>query len=100
MAAKKRVSTPPDKELDRLTKRINKLQPIVDKGFSQREMLSSRRPADIIKEFRSARAEQQLEKVKVQKLNRINTLTNVSGRATIEGIMGVPRGGGLSKHGR
>ena len=108
MAAKKAgkpkttSAEPVDPEMQRLTKRIENLNKIVDRGFAVREIAQSNNPKDKVLEIRSVRAEQKMEQLLRQRWNLRNAPRSegAGARATLEGLMKGNIGGGLRKHGR
>ena len=107
MAAKKgkpktSSSEPVDPEMQRLTKRIENLNKIVDRGEIYREMYQARTPKEKFLEARSVRAEQKRDQLLRQTWNLRNAPRSegAGARATLEGLMRGNIGGGLRKHGR
>jgi hypothetical protein len=101
--SKSTSSEPVDPEMQRLTKRIENLNKIVDRGFAVREMVQSSNPKDKVLETRSVRAEQKMEQLLRQRWNLRNAPRSESAgaRATLEGLMkGNIRGGGLRTGGK
>jgi len=99
---KKLSSEPVDQEMQRLTKRIENLNKIVDRGYIYREMYQAKTTKEKFLEARSVRAEQKMDQLLRQTWNLRNASRSegAGARATLEGLMRGNIGGGLRKHGR